>query len=200
MTPRGEGTALSSTESNEPSIILLSGPIAVGKSAIADSLINNYDYAPIKSGRYLSRLANDRKLDGSRSSLQALGDALDSETDYTWLALEVAIPALAAAPTHKRWLIDSVRKIQQVQHFREVFGTAIFHAHVTAADPLLKQRYMCRLTAGDEYTGDSSYDEVIRHPNEIAARALTAVADAVFDATDQSPDTIARQIFGFQRD
>jgi adenylate kinase family enzyme len=63
-------------------LILLSGPIAVGKSALAKELIADHRFKRISSGAYLTEAAKINNLDQSRRGLQELGDSLDLESDY----------------------------------------------------------------------------------------------------------------------
>lgn len=161
-------------------LLLLSGPLAVGKSSIAKELVENHQFSTIQTGRFL--LARVQELNGgaSRADLQALGDSLDTETDYRWV-VAVAQLAMARSPIVDRWLFDSVRKKRQIDHFRSQYGDKVHHVHLTAPDEVLQKRYEARLTGGGEYSGNTPYVMAIRHPNEIAARQLQKVADYVID-------------------
>lgn len=175
-------------------IVLLSGPIACGKTSVADVLIKSYEFQKIRTGAYLSKLAREKHLSGDRTSLQTLGDQLDIDTDYSWLISQVSSPAISANPMAERWLIDSVRKKRQTEHFRDSFGDAILHVHLMADEACLRQRYEERLASGDEYLGNTPYDAAIQHPNEIAARSLVTIADLVLDTGIETASTTALSI------
>jgi cytidylate kinase len=61
-------------------LLLLSGPIAVGKTAVRDYLVGKHGFDYVRSGKYLSEMANRRSIDAKRISLQDLGDELDLKT------------------------------------------------------------------------------------------------------------------------
>ncbi len=172
-------------------LILLSGPVAVGKTTLRQLLLKENGFEYVRSSAYLMELAA-RQGDGiSRSSLQELGDRLDEATDYKWVLDAVAVPAMAAYPEHKRWLVDAVRKERQVAHFRAEFGPAVMHVHLAAAEHVLRQRYEGRVD-GLGAPGDTTpYDIAIAHANEVAARGLISLADLVIDTQLTSPQEAA---------
>lgn len=172
-------------------ILVLSGPVAVGKSTVSEELATAYGFQRIRSGEFLMRLATEKAIDVCRASLQRLGDELDDSTDYQWLIDEVAAPIIRARPDVERWLLDSVRKIRQVEHFRARFPNLVLHAHLTADEAVLEDRYAQRLAIGKEYVGCTSYSDAIAHPNEIAARKLIEIADLVIDVEALTSTQIA---------
>lgn len=164
-------------------IVLLSGPVAAGKSTLSKILVEEYGYKNIRSGRYLQTLAHDQGLDVSRRTLQMLGDSLDDTTDFAWLVDDVAVPMIEGEPGQRLWLLDSVRKARQVQHFRTRFLDDVLHVHVVAPEEELRRRYEERVKKGGEYEGGTPYDEAVSHSNEIASRALGTIADLIVDAS-----------------
>lgn len=164
--------------------------MAAGKSTLSTTLVENYGYKSIHSGRYLQMLAQDRALDVSRRTLQMLGDGLDDVTDFAWLVDDVAAPLIEGEPDQKLWLLDSVRKARQVEHFRARFRDDVLHVHVVAPEEELRRRYEERLRKGGEYEGGTPYDEAISHPNEVSSRALGTIADLIVDAS--APGAIDR--------
>lgn len=166
---------------NKRLILLLSGPVAVGKSTLASHLVGDHGFRTIRSGKYLQALALQAGSDTSRVALQRLGDNLDEQTDYAWLINDVAAPQIDGAPEQARWLLDSVRKERQVEHFRRRFAGDVLHVHLTAAEDVLRTRYGARLAAGAEYEGGTPYEDAVEHPNEVASRGLINIADLVVD-------------------
>lgn len=174
-------------------LLLVSGPIAVGKSAVANALIQERGFRSIKTSQFLRNLAKSRGLGESRSDLQGLGDSLDLLTDYKWLIDDIAVPAIEAEPAHERWLLDAVRKKRQVEHFRARFEKLVFHVHFTAREAVLERRYNVRLLAGSE-TGNTDYTTASTHPNELASRSLGEVADIIVDLEHTSSQAAALAI------
>ena len=168
-------------------LLLLSGPVAVGKSGVANALIKSHGFASIKSSSYLRAQLAANGLADSRTNLQEMGDRLDNESRFKWLIDKVAAPAIAANPDHTRWLLDSVRKKPQVDHFRNYFGRAVFHVHLIAPEPIIEARYTARLLSGSE-SGNVAYADAIAHSNEISARSLADIADLLVDLASTSSE------------
>ncbi|WP_082542767.1 AAA family ATPase [Rhodanobacter sp. Root561] len=159
-------------------ILLLSGAIGAGKSSVAKALGERYEFQRISSSGYLKTYGEKILPGEERHQLQNLGDRLDEETDFIWIVRDVAVPAIERAPEIDNWLLDAVRKPRQVMHFREYFGPKVHHIHLTAPEDVLKRRYRQRADPDD-----TSYEEAIKHSNEIAARSLKSIANEIFDTT-----------------
>jgi cytidylate kinase len=177
------------------SVLLLSGPLAVGKTAVRDQLAQRFDFAPVRSSQYLRARADERQLSIARESLQELGDALDTETDYRWVIDSVAMPAMAQNPSQSLWLVDAVRKPRQIHHFRKQFGAAVFHAHLFADEEILRARYVSRQSMQGESADPTPYEEAINHENERSARSLIDLADLALDVGALSPAEAAKRVF-----
>jgi len=161
-------------------VLLLSGPVSVGKTTLRDLLIARHSFGSIRSSGYLRELATKQNTGSGRLDLQELGDGLDRQTDFRWVLDDVALPAMAASPQTKRWLFDAVRKKRQVEHFRERFGEAIFHLHLDAPEEVLRERYEQRLRDGGEPI-QGAYDLAVAHENELESRSLIDLADDVVE-------------------
>lgn len=170
-------------------LLLLSGPMASGKTSVSAALQKLHGFVPISSGSYLRAqlTARDEPLD--RHNLQELGDSLDRATDFSWLIDAVAIPALEVRTYVDNWLLDAVRKPRQVELFRFHFGNAVRHVHIVAPEAVLEQRYSARGSTPRE-----DYEASVLHPNEQSARSLAAFADKVLNTDEYSPVEIADQI------
>jgi adenylate kinase family enzyme len=175
-------------------LVLISGPIAVGKSSVAAELIAIYGFGRISTGKFLAEKAHKEGVKGDRSGLQIVGDALDEKTDFQWVVENVAVPTIESKRDVERWLLDSVRKERQVHHFRARYGPRILHVHLTAPESILKERYETRLSKGEEYAGNTPYEVAIQHPNEISSRGLIDVADLVIDIKGKTPGEVAQGI------
>jgi len=175
-------------------ILLLSGPLAAGKTEVAALLTADWGFSRIRSSHYLQAIASERGGSTDRAALQTIGDALDAETDFRWLIEDVAIPTMQENPGMTRWLVDSVRKPRQVDQFRGAFPSRVFHLHLNAPEGVLRERYEARLRDGGEYAGATPYEIAISHPNEIASRGLISIADAVLSTEHMAPSAIVNEV------
>lgn len=175
-------------------LLLISGPIAVGKSAIANELIQGHGFHAIKSSPYLRAKLKAAGLQDSRTNLQDVGDRLDHETDFTWLIRDVASPLLTRNSDVDRWLLDAVRKVRQVEHFRATYGDSVHHVHLTASEDVLKERYETRRAASPDPLTIQAYEETIEHPNERASRSLQEIAQTIVDVEHTTPQQAVTQI------
>ena len=175
------------------SFILFSGPIAVGKSTVAGILIEEFGFQKIKTGSYLRRLATDRGIPFTRSHLQNLGDQLDKETGYRWVIDEVVKRAILDNPIQKHWIVDAVRKTEQVKYFKQSFPE-VLHVHFFAAEHVLKSRYLARIDENDR-EGGVSYETAISHTNEKSARSLMSIGDICIDLEGTDPTLASDEIY-----
>ncbi|MGF6458052.1 AAA family ATPase [Pseudomonas frederiksbergensis] len=163
-------------------LLLLSGPIAGGKTSVSASLQERHGFVPISSGSFLRAQLAAQNEPIDRRNLQELGDSLDRATDFSWLIESVAKPAIDDRPDADNWLLDAVRKSRQVELFRLNFGNAVMHVHFVAAESVLQQRYAER---GPSHLAE--YQASVGHPNEQNARLLGRMADKVFDTEHLLP-------------
>jgi cytidylate kinase len=181
-----------------PAIVLISGPLAVGKTAVARALIDKHNFARISSSGYLRELATSLAIPTTRVGLQELGDRLDTQTDFAWV-VDAAAAQIESEPLRQNWFVDAVRKSEQVRNFRNKFRNLI-HVHLTAAEGVLKTRFLQRARNGDATTIIGSYENCIAHPNEVSARALGEIADLSIDLGEVEPsraaDLIERSLIG----
>lgn len=170
-------------------LLLLSGPVASGKTEIAKHLIQHHSFKEFKSSAFLKELAAKENIEPTRFNLQEIGDNLDTQTDYFWI-VEQAIRSLEEAPENKLWLIDSVRKKRQIEHFRNAENAKVIHAHVYAPESILETRYKLRQSSHNI----AEYENAIQHTNEISARALFSVAELLLDTSTLSPQQASLRI------
>lgn len=171
-------------------LLLLSGAMGAGKSSIAAELKAKHFFSAISTSSYLRENLNSITNQGSRLSLQKLGDQFDIQTNFTWVIDSVAIPAINNNPNVENWLLDAVRKPRQVELFREKFGCCVKHVHLFASEDELQRRFLER----DHQETINSYIAASRHPNELIARSLRAISDHAFDTTEFSINDIVMHI------
>jgi hypothetical protein len=176
-------------------LLLLSGPIAVGKTIVRDELVANHQFDYVRSGRYLTELANKQSLTAGRTSLQNLGDQLDKDTDFRWLLDDVIVPALEEKANVDRWIVDAVRKPEQVEHIRHMVGSpTVLHIHLIAPESVLERRYEARRALQPQNPDSIPYQAAVNHPNETISRGLYRIADNVYDTELIGPREIGERI------
>jgi adenylosuccinate synthase len=169
-------------------IILLSGPVACGKSTLAAGLEGRYNIVRLKTKDLIKRLrpgvADERK------ALQRAGDVLDRLSEGDWIAIELH-RILPKVPPGGIILVDSVRIPKQIAAIRRAFGARVIHIHLTAPDPVLESRYHARSegqTSGIEEL--PSYAEVRKNSTERYVSKLSAEADVVIDTQRCRPEDV----------
>lgn len=163
--------------------------MASGKTLVSECLKEHYGFEAISSGSFLREQLLIRNVLIDRLHLQELGDALDRDTDFSWLIEWVAKPTIDARPHTDSWLLDAVRKQRQVELFRLHFVDSVRHVHIVAPEPVLQRRYSER---GADHL--AQYQASVSHPNEQSARSLAHLADKVMDTDEFNVLDIANQI------
>ena len=155
-------------------IIVLSGPVASGKTTLGDTLVERYGFK-LQKTRDLIRVLQKTELE--RVALQRGGDVLDCKTKGRWVA-DALGRTLLDLPTDVTIVVDSVRIGAQVEAIRQAFGPRVTHIHLTAPHPELARRYRKRQKHLREL---SSYDEVCANETERNVDNLKQIADVVVD-------------------
>src|SRR5690606_25445699 len=109
-------------------VVALSGPIASGKSTLARAFVDR-GFVPFRTSCYIAdELAIvHQKPNATRAEKQEYGDYLDRETQFGWVC--AAIEGI-----EHNVVIDSVRRIEQVERLRECGRYRVVHIHLEA-DP-----------------------------------------------------------------
>lgn len=153
-------------------IVVLSGPIAVGKTVFSDELMRRYPCEKVSTRKYILRV---KEVPGDRKALQDAGAELDRETGGAWVsdaATDTILP-----PNKKYLLIDSARTLGQVEFLRERFGREnVHHIHLTAPRDVLVERFEKRPTHLREAP---TYDKATADQTESEVNRLSDIADVV---------------------
>lgn len=169
-------------------VLVITGHICTGKSALARNLKQGYGYEVLKTSQLLRNEAKDRGLPCDRATLQTLGDTLDAETDHRWV-LEYTQNFCEdhSGPI----VVDNVRTWKQLENFRSQRNLAVVHAHLWAPTETLRERFerKKKKCAGT----DSVYEEADIIKNEADIEAFKKDADVRVNTqrTDAS-DTLVR--------
>ncbi|MGY3327468.1 adenylosuccinate synthase [Mesorhizobium sp. USDA 4775] len=172
-------------------VIVLSGPIGVGKSCFGEQLQALFGAMRVSTSNWI---VEHRGVERERGALQAAGDSLDIETGGAWVADAVTEKA-SSMGDEAILLVDSARIAAQVEKLRERFGDRVFHVHLHAEDILLEQRYLARDPAHKEFT---TYAEVRANGTEAAVGSLAEIADLVMDADYADARTLAVSAMAFR--
>lgn len=167
-----------------PFLIVLSGPVGVGKSSFAEALLRVASLQKISTRPYIMEKTG---APSERKALQDAGNELDDRTGGEWVADAVATSTKGAAPD-TIFLLDSARKKIQLEALRNRFGSGILHVHLTASSQTLKKRYQEREHDVEEL---KTYEDVQANPTEAAIGKLARIADIVLSTEDCTPDELA---------
>jgi adenylate kinase family enzyme len=155
-------------------IVLLSGPVAAGKTTLADDLTA----AGFK--RLSTRDAILRRMPStpfSRDALQQAGEQLDATTHGEWVAEEVDDFAVQTKGPG-RIVVDAVRIIEQISAVRSRAAVPVLHVHVNAAADVLRDRYESKRGQLLEL---ADYSHLRANPTEAQVGRLAEVADLIID-------------------
>ena len=89
-----------------PQVIILSGPVGAGKTALAQQLASKYNLVHFKSSDYLIEQAKRRGIPLEREALQQFGEALDRKTGGRWIV--EAIQRSLSHTQNRALVIDAV--------------------------------------------------------------------------------------------
>ncbi len=167
-------------------LILLSGPIASGKTTLATDLSRQVPAEHISTSGLISAQAG-RELD--RGQLQRRG--LDTAFQGAAWIIDAMGRTASGSLGERVVVVDAVRTLEQVREFRRAgAGTwRILHVHLRGEDSVLTARHEAR---GDD--GGVPWEVAMRSPAEAAARLLEAEADVVIDTTHVTPHDVAARV------
>lgn len=169
-----------------PKIIILSGRIASGKSTLAEGLARRHGFSRVQTRALIKHYFQE--MGHHRDDLQAGGEHLDKQTNGRWVA-EALADSIREDDLFDGVIVDSVRIIPQVTAIRAAFGDSVFHIHLTAPEPVLRERFETRRRSGDR-----SWDEASADPTERGVESLTTVANIAFDTDALSVTNMLDQI------
>ncbi len=163
-------------------VVLLSGPIASGKTTLAQALVDEHGFKPVKT-RHLIQSMKDVRTE--RGALQRAGDVLDRRTKGEWIAEAVA-KQIQNLREDDSIVIDAVRIKHQIDAIRRAFGAHVVHIHLSAPGQVLRTRYE---DGGGRLLEElGSYADVRKNKTERQVDSLADFADIVVD-TERNTET-----------
>lgn len=169
-------------------VVLLSGPVAVGKSTAAAALAADASVARISTSAVLRRRLR-RGATATRDDLEGAGAAALATSGGSWIVEEVN--AVASGLDLDAIVVDSVRRLEEVEAIRDLFSE-VCHAHLIATQEELADRFNRRRRDID--TAAFEYRDVVAHPTERLVSALAGVANLVIDTSLTDPENVAAQV------
>ena len=160
-------------------IIILSGPIASGKTSLARNLAETFNMRLLKTREWITSALGNKGA-GGRVDLQAEGERLDRETNGNWVLKELD-QDLRRGRGERTVVVDSVRIKKQIDAIREAYGTTVTHVHMTAPLSVLTDRYNAR-EIQSVGSAAPTYDLVRANKTEASVDCLKDVADVVIDS------------------
>lgn len=162
-------------------VILLAGPIAVGKTAVAEHLAGQ-GACHIRVRLALADLLNEHPDD--REALQRGGSELDRRTSGLWLRNYVLDRTDGESPL----VVDSLRTVRQTEPMLTIPNSALIY--LRASDATRRQRYELS-ASNDEMKRRTSYDITARHPAEMQVTDLIPLASEVLDTDSLTVGEVA---------
>ncbi len=176
-------------------IVLLSGSVASGKTALWQQLTKSFPAEHIhvlRTKNVMRELASKklgRELPAERRAMQDFGDQLDRDTSGQWVrdALTSLVNEYVSTESSPIFVVDAVRILRQVKAIREAYGYSVNHIHLKAPEHELAARYKRR-------SGDlrelKSFRDLVKNPTEAAVNELEKSADIVVDTQACTPDDV----------
>lgn len=167
-------------------VVVLSGPICSGKSSLSQLLQSKYSARVVKTRR-LIQIAKPRTKN-SRLALQRAGNALDRQHGPRWItnALSNVIEERKGTIPKGLYVVDSVRKREQIEAIRTAFGPAVYHIHLVAEDDELERRYESWGSSADA----KGYKDASAEKTERRVRKLADIADIVVYTDRSSKESV----------
>lgn len=124
-------------------VILISGRICTWKTDLSSKLERRRGFRKLSTSGKLRELADERGWPKDRKSLQALGDTLDTETNFAWV-YDYVQESLVDGSSQKPVVVDHLRHRQQVEHFRKQNMHNVVHVHLYADERFLVSEFQKR--------------------------------------------------------
>src|SRR5262245_56015267 len=119
-------------------VVVVSGPVAGGKSALAKKLAARFEGLRLSTRELLMPALQPNEAP-TRKRLQEIGAELDRTTGGTWVADRFSRRIFES--NRRLVIVDSARIAGQLDGLRAAFGHEVRHVHVSAARATCAIRY-----------------------------------------------------------
>ncbi len=174
-----------------PQIVVISGRICTGKSALAKELSKNHNFKVFRTSEILKEKAKEEEiaLTKDKLALQKFGDKLDEDTESKWLFNEIEKYVLANN-AEVSIVVDHVRTFDQLKYFREKSRWLVTHVHLYASNKATRKRYQDKK---DTQNLDLSYEDADPVKNDLDIEMFKNDADVrIFTDRTDNKDTYVR--------
>ena len=175
----------------QASVILLSGPVASGKSTLGRMLAAGQDDVVLSTRALLTETLRRAGREVHRAALRVEGERIERESGGSWV-LDRLNRQLEPAPPHAVVVVDAIRTRFQIDLIKAAHGPRVVHVHVSASYETRARRYAERGAAGDHET----YAAVSSTNMEAEATGLEGAADIVLNSERQDAETMLRIVEG----
>lgn len=182
-------------------ILLLSGHIATGKTTLVDHLKDRFGFKVFRTREALAELGQ-KKLNGkspSRGFLQKYGQELDIEGDGKWVLENFQTQFDVLKNDTTLFIIDSVRILRQIFHFRKAYSYAVYHVHLTASEECRRQRFFKRaeMKSLSSEEAQGSWESAMSDETEKQVGTLAEDADLNIDAEYCSEEDVTIRVASY---
>lgn len=163
-------------------IVVISGPVASGKSLLARALANRFGGAQFSTSELLKLRMSPEDVP-THQAVQRLEAQLESESDGRWL-IDLLVQRIADT-SENVIIVDRATTAEQIAGLREAFGWEVHHVHVTASRDTCSARY--EQERGADVPSNASYDVLIEDPLEKNVEELAQIADILVNTDRDGP-------------
>ena len=167
-------------------LVVISGGMASGKSVLAERLRLDFSCRVVKTSELIRR-HQSRQAKGNRRSLQRKGNQLDRETNFAWVADEVARtirPGDGDLPV----VLEGVRKPQQIDRILSQIGHRyVRHVHLSVDPATQKERFLASKLEKD---GNLAFEDAINDASEREVAKLADRADIVIQTERHTQEDV----------
>ncbi len=167
-------------------LIVVSGGLASGKSALASRLDKGFGCNVLSTSEFIRRMRPTVGYD--RSSMQKAGNSLDRQTRQTWIADEVAKEIRRFSSDDPPLVLEGVRKPLQMDAIQQAIGHRyVRHVHLLVDRNIQKARYE---EASREKDARLPFEAAIDDASERQLGRLKRGADVVIDTNRYTKDDV----------
>jgi adenylosuccinate synthase len=174
-------------------ILILSGPIAAGKTTLCDELVANFGFTEFKTSELLKNLSKGQ-IKYEREALQEFGESLDKKTKGTWLK-DSLMKLIEQLPPDSIVVVDSGRIKEQIEIIHNSFHPPVIHIHLTASLEILAKRFKNR--EKKDFKEALTYEDVQKNSIEKDIEKLGEIADIVIDTSICSNKDVTVRVISF---